>query len=375
MVTDAWRPHLSGVLRVVESLAAELAKNDVGHTIVHPQEFPGVPLPGYGEIKIALPIFFRKTIDNLVKKHGNVAIHIMTEGPLGLTMRNYCVARGLNFTTSFHTHWHKYMRVYLKVPQRITMLYIQDFHRPAERVLVPSEETKQELKRHGFKNEIVVCENGVDTHLFRPRKKKEETLRPHMLYVGRVSKEKNIEDFLKVQVLGSKKVVGDGPILRTLERKYPDVEFSGPQQGDELARSYADADVFVFPSKTDTFGVVLLEALASGVPVAAYPAPGPNTIIRNEKLGALNTNMEKAIQNALDTGDSDTCVAYAEQYSWKSVSDIFVGSLVPIGAPITMPEAIKNHLLRIPREFYRLFTHAGYAQSLLFGSDKHERKK
>lgn len=375
IVTDAWHPHLSGVLRVTESLAAELDKRNVGYTIVHPQEFPRVPLPGYGEIKIAFPIFFRRTIDALIKEHDEVAVHIMTEGPLGLTMRNYCVARGLKFTTSFHTHWHKYMRVYLKVPQRITMHYVQDFHKPAERILVPSEETKKELEEHNFKNEIVVCKNGVDTNLFRRRPKKEQTRRPHMLYVGRVSKEKSIEDFLEADVRGSKKVVGEGPVREVLQRKYPNVEFTGPLQGEELAEAYSDADVFVFPSKTDTFGVVLLESLASGVPVAAYPAPGPNIIIEREELGALDTNIARAIATALEKGEPDACAAYAEQYSWQSITDTFMNSLVPIGTPTTTREAITNHLLRIPREFYKLFTHAGYAQSLLFGSDRHERRK
>lgn len=376
MVTDAWRPHLSGVLRVVESLATELGKRDIGYTIIHPQEFPRIPLPGYGEIKIAFPVFFRRTIDNLITEHRDIAIHIMTEGPLGLTMRNYCMVRGIKFTTSFHTHWHKYIRLYLKVPQRITMRYIQDFHKPAHAVLVPSEETKKELEEHGFKTKIVVCANGVDTDLFKPRPKKRNTRRPHMLYVGRVSKEKNIEDFLDADVRGSKKVVGDGPIREILERKYPNVEFTGPLAGEDLAEAYADADVFVFPSKTDTFGVVLLEALASGVPVAAYPAPGPNTILENEKLGILDSNITRAITATLGKGDSEAArIEYAKQYSWEKVTDTFLGSVVSVGTPITTREAITRHLLRVPREFYKLFTHVGYVQSLLFGSDQHEVKK
>ena len=357
IVTDAWHPHLSGVLRVVESLAAQFDTKGIGYTIISPKNFPGIPMPGYSEIKLSVPLFFRKTVDTLLRRHKDAAIHIMTEGPLGLTMRNYCVARGLQFTTSFHTHWHKYLRMYLKIPQRVTMHYVRDFHRPAARVLVPSEETCRELVRHGYTNEVIVCTNGVDTTLFKIRKKSTDTRRPHMLYVGRVSKEKNIESFLKADVCGSKRVVGDGPIRRSLERKYPDVTFSGVLQGDALAAAYSNADVFVFPSKTDTFGIVVLEALASGVPVAAYPAPGPNTLLQSKKLGARNTNITTAIRTALRTGDPHACASAAHTTSWERIAQTFRDSLVPAGTPITTRRAIVNHVLHIPRGLRALRTH------------------
>jgi len=371
IVTDAWYPHLSGVLRVVESLSAELDARGIGYTVLHPQSFPRVPVPGYSEIKIALPIFFESTIDSVLKKHKNASIHIMTEGSLGLTMRNYCVARGLKFTTSFHTHWHKYLKVYFKVPQRVTMRYIQDFHKPAQRVLVPSEDAKDELVKHGFNNEVVVCANGVDVTLFHPRKKSENVKRPHMLYVGRISKEKSIGDFLDIKTKGSKKVVGDGPLRESLKKKYPEVEFTGPLQGEELAHAYANADVFVFPSKTDTFGVVLLEALASGVPVAAYPSPGPLSILTKKGLGGVSTNLEEAVHEALRDGESKLCLEHAQNYSWSRITETFINSLESTGTPTSTKDAFKEHLLRVPKEFYKLFTSAGYARSLLLGFDRH----
>lgn len=372
IVTNAWYPHLSGVLRVVESLSSQLDARDVGHTIIHPQSFPGFPLPGYSEIKISIPILFRKNIENLLAQHDDVAIHIMTEGPLGLTMRNYCVARGLKFTTSFHTHWHKYIQIHLKIPKRVTIGYIREFHAPAERVLIPSAETKAELEQYNFGNELVICKNGVDTKLFRPRERTLKAKRPLLLYVGRVSREKNIEDFLNAKTAGEKHIVGDGPYKEILMKRYPDAVFHGALQGNKLARMYAEADVFVFPSHTDTFGVVLLEALASGVPVAAYPSPGPRTIITKQSLGALNEDIEAAIEHALQTGDSAACVAYAQTYGWEAIADIFYDSLVPAGTPISTTQALTDHLLRIPREFYKLFTTAGYARTLLFGLDKKE---
>lgn len=368
IVTDAWYPHLSGVLRVVLSLEEQLTKSGYSSTIVHPKSFPSIPMPFYPEIRLAFPSTFRRKVSTLLREHKNVRVHIMTEGPLGLTMRNYCIAHGLAFTTSFHTHWHKYARTYLRIPERVTLRYIQTFHDASSRVYVPSEEVKEELVAFGFKSPVVVCPNGVDTTLFRPSSDKEKADKPTLLYVGRISKEKNIRDFLNISIDGYKKVVGDGPERTILEQEYPDTTFLGPLEGERLVSEYQKADVFVFPSKTDTFGIVLLESLACGVPVAAYPISGPRTVITHERCGSLDDDLSVAIQKALEKGSSEACVAHASTYSWESITKCFVGELVEAGTPRSVSRTLQHHMLTVPREFYRLLTDIEYTKSF-FGLD------
>ena len=376
MVTDAWRPHVSGVLRVVESLSREFEKQHTGYTILHPQDFPRVSLPLYRDIKLALPTAFLSRVDALLLQHPNARIHIMTEGPLGLTMRNYCLLRKLAFTTSFHTHWHSYARIYLKVPQRITLRYIKDFHAPAARIIVPSEEIREELQASGFSNDIAVCANGVDTTLFAPSSRPRNRVSPRLLYVGRVSREKNIESFLSLpSSSGTKQVVGDGPLRALLERQYPDVVFSGLLEGEQLREAYRNADVFVFPSMTDTFGIVMLEALASGVPVAAYPARGAQLLITDEKLGALDEHLERAVTRALEKGDRKACVSHAEMYSWEHIAAHFLTLLVPAGTPTPLHAAVTDHVVDIPSQLTALFSAVGYVRPLFRRKSKGERTR
>ncbi len=255
-------------------------------------------------------------------------VHIATEGPLGFAARSYCTKRKVPFTTAFHTKFPEYLNARAHVPVKWTYKVMRHFHEPSQSVMVATQTVENELAQHGFRN-IKRWSRGVDTQLFRPRDKSFLNLpRPIALYVGRVAVEKNIEAFLALNQPGSKVVVGDGPQLAQLSRKYPDVIFAGVKEGEELAKYFAAADVFVFPSLTDTFGLVLLEALACGVPVAAYPVAGPLDVIGDAPVGCLNADLGVAVRKALDASP-DACRAHAESYSWDSSVAQFLANIAP----------------------------------------------
>lgn len=255
-------------------------------------------------------------------------VHIATEGPLGIAARRYCMRREIPFTTAFHTKFPEYLNARLRVPVKWTYKAMRRFHGPSHAVMVATETVERELKSHGFGN-IKRWSRGVDTTLFRPRDKSFLNLpRPIALYVGRVAVEKNIESFLEVKHAGSKVVVGDGPQLAQLTRKYPEVHFVGVKEGEELAKHFAAADVFVFPSLTDTFGLVLLEALACGVPVAAYPVAGPLDVIGDAPVGCLNEDLDIAVQKALGASP-EACRIHAERFSWAASAAQFLNNIVP----------------------------------------------
>jgi glycosyltransferase involved in cell wall biosynthesis len=321
LVTDAWHPQINGVVRTLDRLAHELVL--AGHTVdlLTPLEFRTIPLPSYSDIRLALttPRQVAQRIEAARPDH----IHIATEGPLGLLARRYCVARGVAFTTSYHTRFPEYLRARLPVPESWTYRWLRRFHNAGAGTLVATPSLAAELVQRGFA-EVRLWTRGVDTEIYRPDRKPALDLpRPILLSVGRVAVEKNLPAFLELDIPGTKVVVGDGPALAALKARYPDAVFLGARTGDELADIYASADLFVFPSRTDTFGIVILEALASGLPVAAYPVTGPLDVLGDGLGGALSEDLGKAVRKALDIARSDAR-AKAMTYSWSSCRALFL---------------------------------------------------
>jgi len=324
LITDAWHPQVNGVVRTLTTLKGELEA--AGHDVIYitPDLFRTVPCPTYSEIRLA--ILPGRKMARMIESFRPCVVHIATEGSLGVAARSYCVKRDIPFTTAFHTKFPEYLNARFKVPSEWTYKVMRWFHGKATNVMVATQTIENELMGHGFSN-IKRWSRGVDTDLFKPRPKDFLDLpRPIMLYVGRVAIEKNIEAFLKVDRPGTKVVVGDGPQLAQLQKKYPDVVFTGAKTGEDLARHFAAADVFAFPSLTDTFGLVLLEALACGVPVAAYPVPGPLDVIGTAPVGYLDHDLGRAIDVAL-TRDPKLCRAHAETFSWAACTEQFLANV------------------------------------------------
>ncbi|EIJ42696.1 glycosyltransferase [Beggiatoa alba B18LD] len=327
IVSDAWLPQINGVVRTL--LTTRQFLETMGHQVlmVTPDLFKTIPCPTYPEIRLALRP--TKKIEQLVQEFDPDTIHIATEGPLGLAARLFCARQRKRFTTSFHTKFPEYVHARFGIPTRWSYRLLRWFHGLSSRVMVATQSLRQELETQGFQN-LAFWSRGVDIHLFRPQAKDFlNDVRPISLYVGRVAVEKNIEAFLKLKLAGTKYVVGHGPQLDLLKQQYPDVRFVGAKTGEELSRYYAAADVFVFPSRTDTFGLVLLESLASGTPVAAYPVPGPLDVIGESGAGCLDENLELAVQRAL-TIPAERCRYHAEQYSWQVCTQQFLENLCPI---------------------------------------------
>lgn len=326
IVTDAWHPQVNGVVRTLSTLREHLISSGYETIMITPEQFRSVPCPTYPEIRLAL--FPGRKMARTIESFRPCVVHIATEGPLGLTARRYCVRRGIPFTTAFHTKFPEYVEARARIPAAWTYKTMRWFHRPSSAVMVATQTVEDELSRHGFSN-IKRWSRGVDTQLFRPRDKSFLNLpRPIALYVGRVAVEKNIEAFLALPEPKSKVVVGDGPQMEQLSKKYPDVVFVGLKQGEDLARHYAAADVFVFPSLTDTFGLVLLEALACGVPVAAYPVAGPLDVIGDAPVGCLHEDLATAVREALKASP-EACRAHAEKYSWAASTAQFLDNVRP----------------------------------------------
>jgi glycosyltransferase involved in cell wall biosynthesis len=326
IISDAWLPQVNGVVRTLMRTVEEL--KGLGHEarVISPDLFRSLPCPTYSEIRLAL--LPRRRLARLIDSFQPCAIHIATEGPLGLAARRYCLARRLPFTTAFHTRFPEYVKARIGMPLGLGYAALRKFHAPAAGVMVATARLEEELAGRGFRN-LRRWSRGVDTDFFRPRDKSFLDLpRPIHLYVGRVAVEKNIESFLKLDLPGSKLVVGGGPQLGELARRYPQVRFAGPRQGEDLARHYAASDVFVFPSRTDTFGLVLLEALASGLPVAAYPVPGPLDVVNGSAVGCLDEDLAGAARRALAI-PPDLCRAYAQQFSWRRCAEQFLSNLQP----------------------------------------------
>jgi glycosyltransferase involved in cell wall biosynthesis len=326
LVTDAWYPQVNGVVRTLDTVRGEVTA--MGHTVevISPQGFKTVPLPTYPEIRLAL--FAGRAIARRMDAFAPEAVHIATEGPLGWAARRQCLKRGWPFTTSFHTKFPEYVHARTRLPVRWGYALMRKFHGPSKGVMVATPSLAQTLRGYGINN-VKRWTRGVDTAAFTPRPR---TLwpdrRPVFLFCGRVAVEKNIEAFLALDLPGTKVVVGDGPMLAELRNRHPEAIFTGYKQGAELAEHMAAADVFVFPSLTDTFGLVILEALACGVPVAAYPVTGPIDVILDPAVGCLDEDLAKAARGALGK-DPAACRRYAEGYSWRACAELFLDNLHP----------------------------------------------
>lgn len=327
IATDAWSPQINGVVRTYERLQALLTA--MGHEIefITPSCYRTVPLPSYNEIRLALipPGNIRKRVADFAPER----IHVATEGPIGLAVRAYCLKSGLRFTTSYHTRFPEYLNARLPVPLSWGYRFERWFHNAGAGIMVATRSLLQELAQKGFER-LRPWSRGVDTEFFRPRPVRifgEE--KPVFLYVGRVSVEKNISAFLDLDLPGKKAVVGTGPQLDALKALHRDVIFTGSLTGEPLAEAFASADVFVFPSRTETYGVVLLEALASGLPVAAFPVTGPVDVILPGKVGYLSEDLQDAALKAMSL-DREACRTYALGFSWENCTRQFLENTVPV---------------------------------------------
>jgi glycosyltransferase involved in cell wall biosynthesis len=336
VVTDAWSPQVNGVVISLARTIEQLER--LGHTVqvIEPGQFHSIPCPTYPEIRLAL--LPGRKVARLLDRAAPHAVHIATEGPLGLAARRWCVKNAFPFTTSYHTRFPEYVWLRTRIPLSISYALVRWFHGGARFTMVATERLRYELAAKGFRN-LVLWSRGVDTELFRPREPGFlADPRPISMYVGRVAIEKSVEDFLRLDLPGTKFVVGAGPDLAMLRGKYPQVRFMGFKFGEELARHVAAADVFVFPSRTDTFGLVLIEALACGVPIAAYPVAGPADIVRDGETGFLSEDLRQA---ALDAAalDRETCRAAALDYTWEACTRQFLKHIEaarPVGAVVAV---------------------------------------
>jgi glycosyltransferase involved in cell wall biosynthesis len=324
IVTDAWHPQVNGVVRTLSAMCDGLAA--AGHEVVvfGPDRYRTIPCPGYGSIRLAVgagPVLSRQ-----MAAFAPNAVHIATEGPLGLAARKFCLAQGWPFTTAYHTRFPEYVHARCGVPLSWTYAALRRFHAPSKGVMVATETLRRELTAHGFSH-LVAWTRGVDTTLFRPGCEPAiELPRPVFLYVGRVAVEKNLPAFLDLDLPGSKLVVGDGPSLAAMQRRYPQAHFAGAQSGEALVRHYAAADVMVLPSRTETFGLVMLEAMACGVPVAAFPSAGPNDVIGDSGAGIIDEDLRSAALAALDI-PRERCLVHAAKFSWQASIEQFVSHL------------------------------------------------
>jgi glycosyltransferase involved in cell wall biosynthesis len=329
IVTDAWTPQTNGVVTTLQQVIAELQRLNIEVEVLAPEGRATLPLPGYPEIRVALnPWIVRREIRRLKPD----SIHIATEGPLGLVARQLLMQQLIPFTTSLHTKFPEYIQARVGLPLAAGYAFLRWFHRPAVNTLVTTERHKAELAGWGM-DRLVVWGRGVDVEQFHPHAAAAQPAlsgrAPRLLYVGRVAVEKNLEEFLRLPEFWHKTVVGDGPARAELQRRYPLADWRGYLHGADLAAAYAAADAFVFPSKTDTFGLVMLEAMACGTPVAAYPVTGPADLIVEGRNGALDTDLAAAVARALVV-DRGQCREFALSCSWTAVAERLLDNLAMV---------------------------------------------
>ena len=339
IISDAWFPQVNGVVKTLSYTREELLR--LGHTVemITPQDFRTVACPTYPEIRLALAP--GRAVARRLEAFCPDAVHISTEGPLGLAARAWCMRHDLPFTTTFHTQFPEYVQLRTRLPLAASYAFLRWFHNAGRCTMVATRTLRERLAARGF-TRLALWSRGVDTDLFRPRDKGlYAEARPIFLYMGRVAVEKNIEAFLARELPGTKVVIGNGPDLDMLRRRYPAVRFLGYKSGEDLARHVAAADVFVFPSLTDTFGLVLIEALACGVPVAAFPVQGPIDVIDNGVTGVLHEDLRTAALKALDL-DPAACRAAALRYTWAACTRQFLAHVeaarrIPTAADVRQP--------------------------------------
>jgi glycosyltransferase involved in cell wall biosynthesis len=331
IVSDAWSPQVNGVVRTLKNTKRELEAKGIRVLMITPELFSTIPCPTDDGIRLALAS--RRRIAEYLDEFCPDALHIATEGPLGWQARAVAVRRGWTFTTAYHTRFPEYLKLRLRIPLRWSTAILRRFHAPSSAVLVPTSSIAVSLERAGFES-VRLWGRGVDQAVFFPRVHQHPANRAHpvYLYAGRLAKEKNIEAFLSLSLPGEKWVVGDGPLAKTLKRRYPEVRFTGALSQHELADIYSRADVFVFPSLTDTFGLVMVEAMSCGLPVAAFPVSGPVDVIGQSGAGSLNKDLAQACLDALEI-DRSVALMRAESFTWARCTEEFVGALVPLTRP------------------------------------------
>lgn len=337
IISDAWHPQVNGVVRTYEYLCRELEKNGYQVDVISPSNFAiTMPMPFYPEIKLAIKPY--KRLKRLIKDYNPDRIHIATEGPLGWAARKFCLKNKIVFTTCYHTQFPDYVakRFAWLIPSlydrvhKLAIKSVRNFHAPSAAIMVATKSLEKQLLDWKFLTPIKPLTRGVDTSIFFPADKKifKDLKAPIALYVGRIAIEKNLEEFLKMDWDGSKVLVGDGPIRQELENKYPHALFVGKKTGQELADHYRSSDVFVFPSKTDTFGIVLIEALACGLPIAAYDVMGPKDIITESYMGELSDDLSKAAKSATKLSDKNKLYEHVKNnYSWEKASKQFIDAI------------------------------------------------
>ncbi len=335
LVSDAWPPQVNGVVRTLTRTRDELVAMGHDFEVISPDRFRTMPCPTYPEIRLALLPY--RAMVKMIEAFRPEAIHIATEGPLGLAARRYCQKRNVPFTTGYHTKFPEYLEARSRIPARWSYAGQRWFHGPAKSVMVATPTVLKELEEWGFQN-LKLWTRGVEADLFTPRDKAQlefpelpdyqDLPKPIFVNVGRVAVEKNLDAFLSLDLPGTKVIVGDGPMMAELQGRYPEVRFVGMQHGEALAKYYACADVFVMPSLTETFGVVQLEALSCGLPIAAFPAPGPKDLIDGTEVGVLDQDLRTACLKAVDIS-AESCRAFALNFSWRRVAEILLENLAP----------------------------------------------
>jgi glycosyltransferase involved in cell wall biosynthesis len=341
LVTDAWHPQTNGVVNTLSRFVKHLESSGVAVQVISPQEYPTVPLPSYPEIRIATTPW--RAVEDIQRFEPD-AVHVATEGPLGFWVRGWLARNRLRFTTSFHTRFPEYLSARLPVPLEFGYRLERWFHGRAEHTLVGTLSLIQELREKRVGRHLVHWPRGVDTEKFHPRFRREDcygSTGPRWLYVGRVAVEKSIEDFLKLDLPGTKIVVGDGPSRESLQQRFPEVVWRGWRHGEDLSTHFASADCFVFPSRTETFGNVILEAMASGLPVASVPAPGPVDLIENNVNGTIGEDLQEACLRAIRC-ESAAARETASRYSWRTSHELFQLHLVPMRPtePLTQTQEV-----------------------------------
>lgn len=332
LVADTWN-EINGVAKTLKATTRELLARGREVFTCIPSRFYTLPNPVYPELRLSVASPWK--VGAMLEKFAPDAVHIATEGPLGLSARIYCGMKGIPFTTAFHTRWDTFLEKMVWLPTAFTWTSLRWFHGASSAVLAPTLSIIAKLEAEGI-TRARLWKRGIEQTLFRPRPKTHAVKRPILLNVGRVSVEKNIEAFLRMTTEGTKYVVGDGPLLNDLRRAYArnvaegSIVFFGEKRGEELAELYSEADMFVFPSRNDTFGNVNLEAMASGLGVIAYPEPGARDLVIDPRLGALDEDLDKAAARAFETVDSDYCVTYARTFTWEQATDTFLGCLAKI---------------------------------------------
>ena len=323
VATDAWDPQINGVVTTLQNLKKHALGHDMYIRFLTPNNFKTINNYFYPEVRLAVP--WQETIDEFMKGVKFDYIHIATEGPIGLAMRKWCLKRGYKFTTSYHTNWAKGLKPYC-VPEWVSTKYLKWFHSASACTMVATNTLQLQLVYQGYKP-VAIWSRGVD-EIFKPPIKKFKG-QIEYLYVGRLSKEKGLRDFLNLELDGIKTVVGDGPDLSNLRLEYSNVNFKGPLQGQSLALYYQQADVFVFPSQFDTFGLVVLEAISCGTPVAAYPVQGPLDILTQDVSGVMDWDLRKACAEAVKL-DREKVYQDSKRFSWKVATKQFADNLIPL---------------------------------------------